>query len=85
MSEEIFFFGNLYQGVSVLEISIRYVAHELMSILMRRANSQYVCMYVRTYVCTYVRMYVCTFRLPEVPPLTKLKKLNKTFYTERFP
>ena len=29
-----------------LRISIRCVAHELKSILMRRANSQYVCMYV---------------------------------------
>ena len=36
-----------------LRISIRCVAHELMSILMRRANSQYVCMYGCIYVCVW--------------------------------
>ena len=47
-----FLFGNPYKGVSVLGISIRSVAHELKSILMRRANSQYICMHV----CMYVGM-----------------------------
>ena len=47
-----FFFGNPYKGVSVLGMSIRSVAHELKSILMRRAKPE------------YVRMYVCMSRDP---------------------
>ena len=54
-----------------LEISMRCHAHELNSILIRRPNSQYVC------------MYVC-LEPPEVPPLTNLKKLNYRSNTERF-
>ena len=34
--------------------------------------------------CMYVCMYVC-LGPPQVPSLTNLKKLNKTFNTERFP
>ena len=45
---------------------------------------------IHTYVCLsmYVcmlSMYVCMLGPLEVPPLTNLKKLNKTFNTEGFP
>ena len=50
----------------------------------------YVCMYVRTYVCMYVRMYVRTYvcmyvQASSSTPSHKTQKMNKTFYTERFP
>ena len=45
-----------------LGISIRCVAHELKSILMRRANSQYVCMYVcmlkDIHTCIHIHTYM---------------------------
>ena len=51
-----------------LGISIRCVAHELKSILMRRANSQYVHM---------LSTYVCMFGSLEIPSFTNLKKWIK--------
>ena len=42
-----------------LGISIWCGAHELKSIWMRRANYQYVCMYVCMYVCLELCKYVC--------------------------
>ena len=47
-----------------LRISIRCVAHELKSILMRRANSQYVCMYVNrhTYIHTCIHTHILRIR-----------------------
>ena len=40
--------------------------------------------YVSMYVCM-LSLYVCMLGHLEVPPLTNLKKLNKTFNTEGFP
>ena len=49
---------------------------------LRHTYDTYICM--PEHVCMYVE-HVCMLGPLEVPPLTNLKKLNKTFNTERFP